>query len=142
MIKDILISEVMKKKVISLHPKDDISMASDIFDKYKIHHIPVLVNSKVVGIISLGDLLFMNRKNKANQDKYPSFLQLGLKSIEDIMTRNPYTIDSGSSLGDALDLMIERRVNCLPVVLNENELVGIITTFDLINYLNKQLVEC
>ncbi len=142
MIKDILISEVMKKKVISLHPKDDITMANDIFSEYKIHHIPVLVNTKVVGIISLGDLLFMERKELLNQDKFPSFMQMGSRKIEDIMTGEPYTIEASESLGDALDLMIESRVNCLPVVDNENELVGIITTFDLINFLNKQLVEC
>ena len=117
-------------------------MANEIFEEYKIHHIPVLVNRKVVGIVSLGDLLFKKKLESENQDKVPLFIQIGVQKIEDIMTHSPYVIDEAQALGVALDIMIERRINCLPVVNKEKELAGILTSFDLLNYLNKQLIEC
>ncbi len=142
MIKDILISEVMQEKVLSLHPKDDFAAANHIFSTYKIHHIPILVGGEVVGILSLGDLLFMDRKNTSHKDKFPTFVSMGMNRVEDIMTPSPYVMESSRSLSDVLDLMIEKRVNCIPIVENGRELVGIITTFDIITFLNGQLEEC
>jgi len=40
---NITVSEIMSTKVKTLHPKDKIQSAKDIFDQYDIHHIPVAV---------------------------------------------------------------------------------------------------
>lgn len=54
--------------------------------------------------------------------------------VDELMTRNPITIEAGSTLEEALARMIERNVRRLPVVYN-SELVGIVQVEDIIHYL-------
>ena len=54
------------------------------------------------------------------------------------MTKRPYCIDADMNIGDALEIMIGKHVNALPVTDN-NELVGIVTTYDMMVYLQKLL---
>lgn len=57
------ISSIMTTEVITVAPKDKLQIVQDIFDDYRIHHLPVLDEEKVVGILSKTDLLyFFERK--------------------------------------------------------------------------------
>ncbi|TWT48878.1 CBS domain-containing protein [Botrimarina hoheduenensis] len=52
--------------------------------------------------------------------------------VQDIMTRNIVTISPEASIGDAIELLLARRVSGLPVVDDDGRLVGIITEFALL----------
>ena len=139
MIATVKIKEIMNSKIIVLHPKDSISEAQDTFNRYHIHHIPVAVNRKLVGILSLGDLLAADKiLQSQHPDKFPLATVAQLNTIEDIMTPYPYYIMGSDHLSKALEIMKEKRINCLPVI--ENGLLsGIVTSFDMINYLSKNI---
>lgn len=51
--------------------------------------------------------------------------------VEDVMTREPYTIDPEAPLGTAIDVMRMKEIRHLPVVDESGELMGIITDRDL-----------
>jgi acetoin utilization protein AcuB len=53
-----------------------------------------------------------------------------LKASE-IMTRSPETIQQNASIGEAARIMLEKKFSGLPVVDDENHLVGIITESDI-----------
>ena len=132
------VKNVMQTKLISLHPKDRIASAKKIFETTHIHHIPVVVMSKIVGIISLGDLLFYNRMQNTNEDKFLQKSESYLHHVQDIMTLNPICISEHTEVTSAIDLMQQKRINCLPVI-RENDLVGILTSYDLITLLKSKL---
>ena len=60
-----------------------------------------------------------------------SFLDRFL-TIESIMTADPITLGPEDTVGRAIDLMLEYRIGCIPVVDGMNELQGILTDFDLL----------
>ncbi|NYE57445.1 GGDEF domain-containing protein [Carboxydothermus ferrireducens] len=62
-----------------------------------------------------------------------------IKQVREVMTRNPVTIEPYRSLWDAKELMRSQRIGGLPVVENE-KLIGIITSKDLIFYPENRLV--
>lgn len=124
------IKDVMSTKLLTLHPKDNLKSAKEIFSKYKIHHIPICVMNEIRGILSLGDILFLEGMVLDSFDQFLKDKKSETTLVEDIMTHNPYCIDSRSSLTQAIDIMLKERVNALPVVDNSN-LVGLITTYDL-----------
>jgi acetoin utilization protein AcuB len=124
------ISEIMNTKIISLHPKDDISRAKEVFAKYDIHHIPVLSDNKVIGIISNGDYLAFVKNQEIGRYHYPNNVYDYKVYIEDIMTKNPWTVTPDTKLKHALNLMIEHRINCILITEN-NELIGIVTGKDI-----------
>ena len=55
--KDTLLDEVMTKELITVTRDHKIDQCMEIMNEKKIRHLPVLENKKIVGIISIGDLL-------------------------------------------------------------------------------------
>lgn len=140
MTKDTLIKDIMSTKLISLHPKDKLKRAKEIFQQYDIHHIPVHVMGSVKGIISLGDILFLEGIVTNSFDEFLRTKKYDLATVDEIMTPKPICISSEKHLNDALDIMITRRINALPVTEN-NILVGLITTYDILRLLKTQINE-
>lgn len=52
-----LISEVMTTKVLTCKPSDTVEDAMTLMSNKRIRHLPVLENDKVLGILSIGDLV-------------------------------------------------------------------------------------
>ncbi len=131
-----IIEEVMNPSVISLHPKEVMNKAKEIFDSNDFHHIPVVNDNKeVVGMLSPLDynrvlscfLLF-------NEKKQESLNQRNLQSIqlEDMMSKNVISIKKSDGLLKAATIFRENQIHALPVVDEENKVVGIVTTYDLL----------
>ena len=135
---NIKIESIISRNLITLHPKDKLISAKAIFQEYDIHHIPVHVMGDVRGIVSLGDILFLEGFTNNTFDEFLKNKKLQITTVDEIMTARPYCADVDDLLSEVLEVMTEKRVNALPVKEND-ELVGIITTFDILNYLKKSL---
>ena len=123
-------SEIMTTKLKTLHPKDDIFRAIEIFEKYDIHHIPIMVSNTLVGIISQGDVLAHNKREDLGRYYYPNNVTASSPKIEDVMSKNIVTVQEDSELTSILSLLIKHKINCLPVFKDEG-IAGIITSCDI-----------
>ncbi len=138
MIKNVNISEIMTRDVITVTPEDNMSSVDAIFKKHNIHHIPVVdKNSKVVGLISSTDYnkllnTFTFFKNKKSEDYNKAVMRSLL--VEDVMTKQVATLQESHSIMVAVGIFNENLFHAIPVIDDEQKLIGIITTFDLINY--------
>jgi len=132
------IKHIMSERVLTLHPKEKINIAYELCNLHKIHHLPITVHKKVVGILSYGDLLFARDINSKLQIISREEIQgLGFDLVESIMKRNPITIDQEAEVTDAVDIMVKYRINCLPVV-KDGLISGIFTSFDVMRYVQQQ----
>ena len=61
---DLAVSAIMTKNVITGHPSDDLNAVATTMTNKRFRHLPVLDGGKVVGVISLGDVV------KAQRDEY------------------------------------------------------------------------
>lgn len=136
---DLTVLDVMSTELITLHPKDNITRAKKIFREYQIHHIPICVMDDLRGIISLGDILFLEGLVLDNFDQFLQDKRSQLTPVENVMTSNPYHITSKDSLASAIQLMLDKRVNALPVV-DAEKLVGLITTRDILTAFQSVLI--
>ncbi|MBT8234453.1 MAG: CBS domain-containing protein [Saprospiraceae bacterium] len=139
--KNATVRDIMSTKLKTLHPKDKLRRAKDIFNEYHIHHIPVQVMKELRGIISLGDILYLEGVVTNSFDEFIKNKKLDTLDVEEVMTKKPYCIEASMPLTLALDVMINKRINALPVVENNNELVGIVTAFDMMKCLKSELLE-
>ena len=128
---DMKVLDVMSIRLITLHPKDNLQRAKELFAEYNIHHIPICVMNEIRGIISLGDILYLEGMILNSFDQFLQDKNSQTTLVEDVMTKNPYRITPDALLSAAIDTMLEKRVNALPVVVN-NQLVGLITTHDIL----------
>ena len=125
----------MSRKLVTVTPGDRMTVVKEIFDKYKIHHIPVVKYTKLMGIISKTDYMHFLRGNSTTPyDELIEESRLHNYKVEDIMTRGMATLESDDRINVALQVFSENLFHAIPVVDN-GELVGMLTTFDIIRAL-------
>jgi CBS domain-containing protein len=117
------LSSITTFNVITVGPDDKLSSARDVFMKNRVHHLPVVIGKKLVGILTTYDLFKFVQKN----GDYESTL------IKDVMTTHIATLEPEDKVGSAAELFLENLFHAVPIV-KDNELIGIVTSFDVIKY--------
>lgn len=99
-------------------------------------HLAIVNGDQLVGIITDRDVhrYAPSMLGNLSQEEYNSIFEE--TPLERVMTRNPQTITPATSVREAVKMMHERKLGCLPVV-DQGRLVGIITTSDMLGLLHK-----
>lgn len=131
------VSKFMTRKLVTVMPTDRLTMVQEIFNNQRIHHLPVVRYTTLVGLISKTDLMhFLRGVELTPYDRLVEESRLNHYTAEDIMTKGIATLESSERVNVALQLFTENLFHAIPIVDN-GELVGMLTTFDII----KTLVE-
>ena len=127
----------MKHPVHSIKPLDSIQHARELMDGYHVNQLPVVVDGRLVGIITDRDL----------RDAFPSVFAAAPSrsqpaigpttdprkvSVETVMTANATTVEPGHSMADAARVMRRQRIGALPVI-EGRRVVGILTRSDVLD---------
>ncbi len=131
------VSTIMTKKLLTVNPKDKLSVVKEIFDQHKIHHLPVVRYKAIVGMVSKTDLLYF-LKGASYENGYDDMLneaRLNNYTAEEIMTTGLAKVSSKDRIGVAVEVFKENLFHAIPVV-DDDELVGILTTYDIIRSLS------
>ncbi len=132
------VSKFMTKKPVTVHPRDRMSAVKEIFDKQRIHHIPVVKDSVLVGIISKTDYLHFLRGNNINEyEKLIDNSRLHSYTAEDVMTKGIASLESSERINVALEIFSENLFHAIPII-DKGELVGILTTLAIIKVLMEE----
>jgi len=124
------VKEVMVKEVATLDINDELSLANDIMRLGRIRHLPVVEGSRLVGIISERDLFRSSLAQALGYGGQASRDLMKNLRIKDIMVKEVITVGPETALCEAVRLMMDRKVGCIPVV-EDNCLVGLITETDI-----------
>lgn len=102
-----------------------------LFAGYPVHHLPVVDNAKVVGMLGISDFLklkgFLPKLGVAPVE----YLNRHVR-IEQVMHQPAITIRAHESIEAAATLMAKHGIHALPVTTEDGSLLGIITTTDVI----------
>ena len=141
------VKSIMSTHLITVAPSDKLSIVKDIFDDHNIHHIPVVRYKELIGIISKTDFLhFLQGFSPNQEDRFVNYARLRSYSAEEIMTKGLAKLNPNDRINIALEIFMVNRFHAVPVVEND-ELVGIVTTYDIIKALasepisTKQILE-
>lgn len=130
------ISEIMTKDVITLNSTDDLETAERLFKKNNIRHIPVVSGKKVIGMLSLTDLLRISFADDFDEESIGTIVY-NMFTIEQVMAKNLVSVASSTIIKEVAEILSKKEFHAIPVI-DDGELTGIVTTTDLINYLIKQ----
>lgn len=131
------VSEIMTTDLIMLNLNDSLEKAEHLFKKHHIRHIPVIKDEKIVGMLSLTDLLRISFADGAFKDEDAEPLVYEMFTISQLMASNIASVAPTNTIKEVAEFLAEKEYHALPVVSNE-KLVGIVTTTDLIKYLLRQ----
>jgi len=130
------IAHIMTSEVITLSVHDRLEDAERIFHEHKIRHIPITENHRLVGMLSLTDLLRISYVDNFDDSSVGTTVY-NMFGIEQVMVKEVMSISPEDSIRDAAEILASKEFHALPVVEN-GQLVGIVTTTDLIKYLLEQ----
>jgi CBS domain-containing protein len=112
-------SAVMTREVVVVAPTVTVSSAATMMKRRHIRHLPVVDGRRLVGILSDRDLLTHARD----------------AACREAMTPAPVTCSPGASVSRVAGLMLEHRIDSIPVVDESGQLVGLVTSSDLLGLL-------
>jgi CBS domain-containing protein/anti-sigma regulatory factor (Ser/Thr protein kinase) len=116
---DLKASDVMSRDVQSLSPKDTMRAVFELLRKYHISGAPIMENDSLVGVISQEDLMVA----MADGDQHAP--------IQKYMTKKVITVKSYEPVVKALEIFARTKIGRLPVVDENEKLVGMITKGDI-----------
>ncbi|MFZ1706115.1 MAG: CBS domain-containing protein [Saprospiraceae bacterium] len=125
----------MTAKPITVNTDDRLSVVAQIFSANKMHHLPVIQNEKLIGMISKSDFLFFKRGfSDGEEDKAIEEVRLNNYTAKEIMTTKIAKLEPTDKINVALEIFKENLFHGIPIVDN-GMLVGIVTTYDIIKHL-------
>lgn len=132
------IQQIMTTRIVTVALGDRLATVKEIFDRSKLHHLLVVEEQKLFGVVSDRDLLRALSPNIgtiSETDKDRAALN---KQVHQIMTRKPITLPPEAPIADAVDLLLTRSISCIPVVDAEFRPLGILNWRDVLKALAPQ----
>lgn len=127
------ITAVMTKNVVCVSPQQDLLDVKRIYEKKEFHHhIPVVENDKLVGMVSLLDFMY-HISGAGLSDDYAVYKKL---KVRDIMTPNPFYLTTDANIEEVATVLTEGNYHAVPILEND-KIVGIVSTADIIKHLLK-----
>jgi CBS domain-containing protein len=114
----------MTSNLITIGPEDNLDTARKVFLKHRIHHLPVVKDEKLVGILTTADMWNLN-------EKFEDYAEIQVKKA---MTTKLAKLEAKSKIGTAAEVFLENLFHALPIVDEDDKLIGIVTTFDVLKY--------
>ncbi len=128
------ISEWMTETVTTIALDAPLSEARRLFSREGIHHLPVVHEGQLVGMLSSRDLLRAIR-GAAEDARVTSDAELDRSAeISDLMSRDLVMLRPHASVEEAVDLVADGAMHAVLVVDDDRRLVGIATDADLLAY--------
>ncbi len=140
--------DIMTENVITIKKESSIEELSEILLKNKISGVPVVDgDGKIAGVVTEADIIVQD-----TDLHFPRYFKLldgiiyldslnrfmdSLKKhlatkVEDIMVAKVRTISPGTTISDIAELMLQQKINRLPVVDEDNKVIGIVTRADIV----------
>jgi acetoin utilization protein AcuB len=132
------ITPCVRRAVVTVKPLDSVRHARELLERHRINQLPVVVDGRVVGIVTDRDLrdafpsVFesarpIRRRPEIDPDRVP---------VRDVMAARVVTLPADATVAQAADVLRRERIGAAPIVDAEQRLLGIVTRSDLLQVLS------
>lgn len=132
------ISTIMTSNVVTLNVTDPLTKAEELFKEHAIRHIPVVSGTQIIGMLSYSDILTIGIPDVDEGDGKIVSTVYDMYTLDQVMTKNVKTLLHTDYIKTAAMIFAESDFRALPIVDEENNLAGILSTTDLIKFLLTQ----
>lgn len=130
------VSTIMSSDVKTVSSEDSLMTVKELFDQHDFHHIPVVDEEEISGILSKSDLLYFLRGYTNNDiDRFIEATKLRAFKVKEVMKTEIVTLQPAATIKEALTIFEKNKFHCIPIVEGE-QLKGILTPLDIIKALN------
>ncbi|MER2562900.1 MAG: CBS domain-containing protein [Myxococcaceae bacterium] len=122
-------SRVMTKEVTCITPDFGLERAWVLMKKLNVRHLPVVFSGKLVGMLSDRDLLLRALPVEGGALSFPPL------AAGEAMTPHPISCQPATPVSKLAALMLQHHIDSIPIVSLRDDLVGLVTSTDLIELL-------
>jgi acetoin utilization protein AcuB len=130
-----LVKSWMSTPVITVNVNDSMQDAVKLLKRHHIKILPIVEHSDLVGIITDRDLKKASASDATSLDIHEILYLIAKVKVKDIMTKNPITVPPYFTVEETSRVLLKNKISGVPVVDDDNRLVGIITQDDLFKVL-------
>lgn len=111
------IETIMTRRVVTVGMDATLDVIHQVFERKRFRHLLVTESNRLIGVISDRDLLKELSPNvlRGVPTERESF-QLR-RHAHQIMTRNPFCLGKDAKLKEAINLFLQKKISCIPVVI-------------------------
>jgi CBS domain-containing membrane protein len=131
------ISHIMTPQPFTIHTGQKLSEARQMMAEGGFHHMPVTSGKKLVGLISTTDLLKASYALGVDPRESDAVLD-HTHTVDGLMQKYPITLKTKQTVRDAVGIFAEGKFHSLPVIDDDENLVGMVTTTDVLRYMQDQ----
>ncbi len=127
------IKEIMSTPVYVVSPDENVARARNLMLRHKIGRLVIIDKNKPIGIVTKKDITRRLSQTEPQWRRRP----IDDIPVKKVMTESLITIFSDATPGQLAEIMSENNIGGLPVVNNNEEVIGMVTKWDLIRYFSK-----
>lgn len=143
--------DIMNRQIITVTAEMTVDETARILLDNKISGVPVVDDqNKVIGIVSETDLIYREKHLhlpsfisildgviflESTKDLEHQVRKIAAYKVKDVMTKKVLTIHEDTELVDIVDMIVEKKINRLPVIDGEGKLMGIVTRSDILRHI-------
>jgi acetoin utilization protein AcuB len=116
---------VMTVDVTTVAPTTSLHKAYSAMLELGVRHLPVVSRGRLQGIVSDRDLLARSHRKRGR-------LELPDRPVSEVMTRRPITGGSSTTVSDLAHLMVDEKIDAVPITSRNRSLIGLVTSSDLL----------
>ncbi|BCO18439.1 CBS domain-containing protein [Tenacibaculum sp. KUL152] len=133
------VANIMSKRVVSVHMDDSLQSLRELFAATGFHHLVVVHDNELKGIISDRDLMkavspFVDTISERMLDR--ATLD---KKAHQIMTREVITLEPHDTIVTAIELFNSNKISCIPIVDDKNRPVGMVSWRDVMQFMQQRV---
>ncbi|MEK6781678.1 MAG: CBS domain-containing protein [Bacteroidota bacterium] len=134
------VSTILTKNVHTVQLDDSLVQVRDLMHHHGIRHVPVIQGKQLVGIISKTDINRLTFSSLFAGQEPADEAVFEMLNIGQVMSHKPRVVKISDSIHEVAEILAQEEFHALPVVddQDENKLVGIVTTTDVIKYMLAQ----
>jgi CBS domain-containing protein len=137
---ELLVSHLMTKDPATIRVDQPLSRAREILFEHRIHHVPVVdAEGKLAGILTTNDLMRTASFGHFKENASTADVILDSRETTEVMTAEVVSVTPTTRIKDAAELLSSGSFHALPVVDDDERLVGILTSTDLLRLLLDRL---
>ena len=132
------VDSIMSRDVEVVAPDVTLMEIQEVLRKRGFRHLLVVEDGALVGVISDRDVLrvispFLDTLSESARD-----VKTLMRPASDVMRSDPVSASPDTSVEDAASMLLEHTISCLPVIGDDAQIQGIVTSKDLLRCLRNQ----
>jgi len=130
------IKSLMTRHPVTVSLDDTLGRVRALFQQHRFHHLLVVENGRLLGVVSDRDLLKALSPNLGSLSENARDLASLNKRVHQIMSRNLRVLRDDARVEDAIELFNRERISCIPIVDQNHTAVGILSWRDVMRALS------